>query len=175
MIKTIVVPTDGSEHANKAVLLASDIAEKYGARLVLLHVLLRGGLSGEMKHMAEVEHLAEREGAAGAPFAANIPAAAARLLHDARADEAPRRVYEKIGRLILDNAETTARKAGVEQIKSALEDGEAAQQILDCAEREGANLIVMGSRGLGAVKGLLMGSVSHKVTQLAPCTCVTVK
>ena len=41
MIKTIVVPTDGSAHAKKAVDLAADIAEKYGARIVLLHVFLR--------------------------------------------------------------------------------------------------------------------------------------
>ena len=41
MIKTILVPTDGSGHAKKAVDLAAEIAEKYGARLVILHVLLR--------------------------------------------------------------------------------------------------------------------------------------
>ena len=39
MIKTILVPTDGSEHAKKAVLLAADIAEKFDARMVILHVL----------------------------------------------------------------------------------------------------------------------------------------
>lgn len=174
MIKTIVVPTDGSEHANKAVMLASDIAEKYGARLVLLHVLLRGRLSAEIKHMAEVEHLADSP-RSSAPFAANIPAGAAQMLHDAQADEAPRRVYEKIGELILEAAEQTARKAGVKLIEREVGDGEPAQEILDCAERAGANLIVMGSRGLGEIKGLLMGSVSHKVAQLSPCTCVTVK
>ncbi len=44
MIKTILVPTDGSEHAKKAVLLASDIAEKFDARMVVLHVLSSGPL-----------------------------------------------------------------------------------------------------------------------------------
>lgn len=174
MIKTILVPTDGSDHAGKAVMLASDVAEKYGARLVLLHVLLRGAMSSEMKHMAEVEHLvSERPG--GMPFAANVPAAAARMLHDVHADEAPRRAYEKIGELILEAAEKTAKDKGVKEIKTEIADGEAAREILACAEREDANLIVMGSRGLSDVKGLLMGSVSHKVSQLSPCTCVTVK
>ena len=42
MIKTILVPVDGSEHARKAVLLASDIAEKYEAGLVLLHIAVSG-------------------------------------------------------------------------------------------------------------------------------------
>ena len=41
MIKTIVVPTDGSAHAKKAIDLAADIAGIYGARMVILHVLLR--------------------------------------------------------------------------------------------------------------------------------------
>ena len=174
MIKTIVVPTDGSEHANKAIQLAGDIAEKYGARLVLLHVLLRGGMSSELQHMAEVEHLADRE-VGPMPFAANVPAAAARMLQEVRSDRTPRLVYEKVGRLILEAAEKTAREKGAKQIKTELGDGDPAREILDCAEREGANLIVMGSRGLGDIKGLLMGSVSHKVAQLAPCTCVTVK
>ena len=41
MIKTIFVATDGSVHAKKAIDLAADIAGKYGARMVILHVLLR--------------------------------------------------------------------------------------------------------------------------------------
>jgi len=38
-----------------------------------------------------------------------------------------------------------------------------------------ADMIVMGSRGVSDLKGLVMGSVSHKVMQLAPCTCVSVR
>jgi nucleotide-binding universal stress UspA family protein len=39
MIKTILVPTDGSDHANKAVDLAADLALKYNAKMVMLHVI----------------------------------------------------------------------------------------------------------------------------------------
>jgi nucleotide-binding universal stress UspA family protein len=39
MIKTILVPVDGSEHANKAVAFASDLAQKYDARLIAVHVM----------------------------------------------------------------------------------------------------------------------------------------
>ena len=69
MLSTIVVPTDGSDHARKAVALAADLAEKYAARVVLLHVLLHGEPAIEFGHMAEVEHLLETEGveASGRP------------------------------------------------------------------------------------------------------------
>ena len=42
MFKTIVVATNGSDHARKAVGIASDMAEKYNAKLVLCHVLMHG-------------------------------------------------------------------------------------------------------------------------------------
>jgi hypothetical protein len=38
MVKTILVPTDGSKHARRAVSLAADLAEKYNAKLIALHV-----------------------------------------------------------------------------------------------------------------------------------------
>jgi nucleotide-binding universal stress UspA family protein len=39
MIKKILVPTDGSDHAKKAIEIASDLALKYGATICLLHVV----------------------------------------------------------------------------------------------------------------------------------------
>ena len=47
--------------------------------------------------------------------------------------------------------------------------------ILGIAEKESADLIVLGSRGLGALSGLVMGSVSQKIVQLAPCPVLIVK
>jgi nucleotide-binding universal stress UspA family protein len=61
MAKTILIATDGSSHANKAVQVGSDIAAKYGAEVVLVHVLLRDHLSENLRQMAEVEYqVAER-------------------------------------------------------------------------------------------------------------------
>jgi len=174
MIKTILVPTDGSDHAGKAIILASDIAEKYGARLVILHVITSDSLTEEARHMAEVEHLAQ-PAAAGGPFAANVPASTAAALHRAQTDEAEEQILGRIGERILGAAEMTARENHVERVEIRSERGDPVKCILKAAEEEKANLIVMGCRGLSDLKGLLIGSVSHKVGQLAPCTCVTVK
>ena len=45
--------------------------------------------------------------------------------------------------------------------------GHAPKHIVDTAKERGCDLIVMGSRGLSDVAGLLLGSVTHKVLQLA--------
>lgn len=172
MIKTILVPTDGSDHAEKARELATDIAHKYKARILFLHSVLDRPLSEGLRRMAEAEHIVGEAGRAGvAPipegkFPANIQ----------NVDDGGRRqILEFVGQQVLRRAESAARDAGVERVESLLEFGEPVKSILEAAKREEANLIVMGSRGLSDLKGLMVGSVSHKVSNLAPCTCVTVR
>ncbi|HIH03681.1 MAG TPA: universal stress protein [Methanoregulaceae archaeon] len=53
--------------------------------------------------------------------------------------------------------------------------GDPAGVILGIAEKEAADLLVLGSRGLGALSGLVMGSVSQKLVHLAPCPVLIVK
>jgi nucleotide-binding universal stress UspA family protein len=175
MIKTILVPTDGSEHANKAVTLAADIAEKYDARLVLLHVMPRGPLPEALRHMADIEHVVDDGPPGTVGSTASIPAAkfpAGIISSEGRND---REVSQFVGQKILGNAEDIAKEKGVTDYESALEDGNPVKRILDYADKENANLIVMGSRGVTDFNGLLMGSVSHKISHLAKCTCITVK
>lgn len=172
MIKTILVPTDGSVHAGKAVQLAADIAGKYAARMVLLNILPQGPLPASLRHMAEVEHLGETPSAG--PVAA-IPAGRYPASMALGNNDRDREVYEAIGRRVLDNAKGIAKKMGVAKVATVVEDGDPVQRILDRAEQDEANLIVMGSRGLSDLKGLLMGSVSHKVSHLAKCSCITVR
>lgn len=174
MLKTIVVPTDSSKHAEKAIELASDLARQYQADLILLHVLREGQVPEALRHMIEVEHLAE-ESSTSEPRTASIPWEIAHLLENKEQNEAMREAYEALGNRILEQAEALAREKGVSQVRKVLEVGDPADRILECAEREKADAIVMGSRGLGELKGLLMGSVSHTVNQLCKCTCVTVK
>jgi len=52
--------------------------------------------------------------------------------------------------------------------------GDAASEILEVARTLPADLVVVGSRGLGAIQGLLLGSVSRGVAASAPCSVLVV-
>jgi nucleotide-binding universal stress UspA family protein len=52
--------------------------------------------------------------------------------------------------------------------------GGVAHVIADIAKEKGADLIVAGTRGLGPVSGLLLGSVTHRLVQVAPCPVLVV-
>ncbi len=47
--------------------------------------------------------------------------------------------------------------------------------IVDVAEKEGADLLVLGSRGLSEFRGMLLGSVSNRVVQKATCPVLVIK
>ena len=84
--------------------------------------------------------------------------------------------YSKtIGDKITSEAEARVRKNGLARVTTQVVEGNPANKIVALAEAEGADMIFLGSRGLGDAKGLLLGSVSHKAMHLAPCTCVAVK
>lgn len=153
MIKTILVATDRSEHARKAVTLAADLAEKYGSRLVLTHVANPKQLTYEALHAAQVEHLIDED---------------LRRNRDRETE-----VLMTLGRELLDEARTRIRN--VPDVATRLEEGDPAKRIIEAAKAENADMIIIGSRGLNTIQGIMLGSVSHKVTQLAPCTCITVK
>lgn len=174
MFSHILAATDGSEHANKAVELASDLARLYDSKLTVFHVLLRGHVPEALRHMVEAEHLVKpRRASSSDP--ANMPAAMAGALQGGESYDSYFEVLEAIGRVIVDRGADTARHKGLKKVETLIEDGDPVRCILECARREKCDLIVVGSRGLSDVKGLLLGSVSHKLGQLAPVTCVTVR
>ncbi|MGD1986294.1 MAG: universal stress protein [Desulfobacterales bacterium] len=59
-------------------------------------------------------------------------------------------------------------------VQEKLREGNETDSILKVAENCAADLIVMGTRGLGAVKGFLVGSVSRKVIHYAACPVMVV-
>ncbi len=66
------------------------------------------------------------------------------------------------GRETLAEADSHLHDSGLEFSTDTVE-GPAAEAILRVAQMEGCDLIVIGSRGLGMVQGLLLGSVSYRV------------
>jgi len=61
------------------------------------------------------------------------------------------------------------------EIHTEILEGPPAEAILDVANTRECDLIVMGSRGLGRLTGLLIGSQSQKVVQHAPCPVLIVR
>ncbi|MBP2629791.1 MAG: UspA protein [Firmicutes bacterium] len=79
----------------------------------------------------------------------------------------------KAGNVILDRA--LAKVPENIKAEGFSETGSPAIVILDVAENENSDLIVMGSRGLGVVKGVLLGSVSQHLVEQAKCPVMVVK
>ena len=173
MFKTIVCPLDGSDHASKALALAIDLAKKYDARLLLVHVLLRGVEATALKRFAEIEGLTKT--AAAEIHRVMGVDSRVEIAHLRDQQSVSSGVLVDIAEHILGAAKLEAQDAGVQRVSEKVLDGDAAKGILEYAEQEGADCIVMGSRGLSDIKALLLGSVSQKVTYLAPCTCIAVK
>lgn len=145
MFKRILVPIDGSGYAGQALDAACQMTGQNGAKVFILHVVANRPLPPELRQFAEVEHLDKKS----LPYS--------------------------LGERIVEDAAVRATENGVDGVISLIKEGDPAGVILATAQEEDADLIVMGSRGLGTVKELLLGSVSHKVTQMAPCACMTLR
>jgi len=175
MIKTILVATDGSAHAKKAVAMAIELANNCGARLVVLHTLLRDAHSDVLRKLVTRGALTKQQKNVLDTYEADAYAAMAGVDTPMMFIPAPTDLLQAVARQLLDHAVSTAKKAGVTRVSSLVVDGDAAQSIIDAAAKQKADLIVLGTRGLGELKGLFLGSVSHKVASRANRPCLTVK
>jgi len=174
MVKKVLIAIDGSDHAGKAVGLGADIAAKYDAELILLHVLLRRELPRELQRLAEAEHLVAGDGRRTTP--AGVPVADLGSYINL-ADGNPTMtedILRMIGNKILDNSESAALEHGAKKVSKRVEDGKPVEVILDVAKSEKVDMIVTGARGLSNVKSIFVGSVSRKLAQMSPVTCVTI-
>jgi nucleotide-binding universal stress UspA family protein len=84
-------------------------------------------------------------------------------------------LVQSVANRIVNVAEQRARSRGATAVEAVVEFGNPAKVILERAREAGVDLIVMGRRGLGALPGMLLGSVSGKILHLADCACLTVK
>ncbi|MEX2252297.1 MAG: universal stress protein [Acidimicrobiia bacterium] len=84
-----------------------------------------------------------------------------------------REILESVGRQVVTEVAGLVRQAGGKVDNEMVIVGQPAHDIVLFAESQGSDCIVMGRRGLGHIRGLLMGSVSHKVGQLTGKTLIT--
>lgn len=149
MYQSILVPVDGSRHAEKALKVAAQLANGTSAVLHLMTVaefppdnigLFTGGVA---------EPYAEEE-------------------------------REKLAKGMKEEAHKAIDQARKEvdlldiEVREVVRQGRPAELIVDQAKELGADVIVMGSRGVSDVRGMVFGSVSHRVSHTADCTVITV-
>ncbi len=175
MFNKILCSTDGSDHSDKALNLAIDLAKKYDAELVILNVPHRSENIDALQRFAEVEGLAQHVNTEIQRLQSRddrIDLATGSAFQDSGVS--PRLLIE-VGQHIIDGAKGHAEQKGMANVNARLESVDPADSILRCIDEENIDCVVMGSRGLNDLKGLFLGSVSHKVANRAPCTCITVK
>lgn len=141
----IVVGTDGSPTAGQAVRHAAQLALATGARLTIV---------GAYQH-SDV-HLGGLEAPAGPEDGSMATDAAGAEDH------------------VIDGLEV-ARAVGAANPHGRTEAGDPASVLLDVAAEVGADLIVVGSRGMAAPSRFLLGSVPNRVSHHAPCDVVIVR
>jgi nucleotide-binding universal stress UspA family protein len=148
LFKKILVPIDGSKSADKALDFALDLAKKYSAEIKIITVFDEPSPS----------LLAQ-----GTVF---VPSTTENYLEKAR----------DFHKKTLIEAKKKAKKVNPKiKVSQNLLTGRPADTIVEKAQKEEFDLIVMGSRGLGGIKELLLGSVSDRVADRASCPVLIVK
>jgi nucleotide-binding universal stress UspA family protein len=145
--KRILLATDGSGEAALAAQATVDLANKTNSEIHVVHVTM--------------PLYASRSGYEGVYVADYISEEDKDL--------------ERSAQELLDEQAKKIKAAGGSVAETHLRTGKPAQEIVDLAEEIGTGLILMGSRGLGGIRGVLMGSVSDLVVRHAHCPVLVVR
>lgn len=141
----ILLATDGSEEATLAARTAADIAQKTDSELHVVHVK-------------------------GASVYIDPSTERARVLHGAAEETAKREAQE-----MLDAQVEQIEAAGGKVAQTYVRLGRPAEEIIILADEIDAGLLVVGSRGLGGIRRLLLGSVSDSLVRHAHCPVLVVR
>ena len=174
MFKSIVVGFDGSKHSNRALQIGATLAAQEKADLGIIFIIddAHMHIPDQMRKMGEIEHVIEPTSKIELNLA-NAPTTMINSLAQANADSMDAMFH--YSDFLVEQAKKLARHYGAENIKTKVVTGNPAEAIVEFAQQRESDLIVTGSRGFGKLKSLLLGSTSNRVTQLAQCSCLTVK
>jgi nucleotide-binding universal stress UspA family protein len=142
---SIVVGTDGSDTARQAVRQAAELAARLGATLRIVSAY-EPVPAGRLREEAQ-----------------QVPPDLEWMVN-------PR---EDVDATLRDAAET-ARAGGVEAETYARQ-GDPADAILDVAEEQAADLIVVGNKGMTGARRFLLGSVPNRASHHAPCSVLIIR
>jgi nucleotide-binding universal stress UspA family protein len=84
------------------------------------------------------------------------------------------KILRKFGNNVLIKAKKTTTLQGIDS-KIIMKEGNITNEIIKLAKKEQCNLIIVGSKGLGATLRFFLGSVSNKLANNAPCSIFIVK
>ncbi len=145
MFTSLLVPVDGSVHALKAISIAAQLAgPEATVHLLYVRELLPHLHHGGLLSMQEA-------------IQASSPETAEKEIQE-----------------VLERAQAHLRSRFAGRIETHGRHGDPARVIAHQAEALGAEVIVIGSRGLSDWSGMIMGSVSHKVSHIATCMVISV-
>ena len=159
MIKKLLVPIDGSRNSDRAIRFAAQFSIKFDAPVLLLHVL------GEVPARKQLKRYLKNLEAEDIREAAEIESIKSAISKSG----------EEKGAKLLKQAVQIFKDAGGKRADTALEDGDSASVILRYADKKKFDMIIMGRRGRGKIKSILLGSLSHKIISLASCPVAIVK
>jgi nucleotide-binding universal stress UspA family protein len=145
MFGSIVVGTDGSETANEAVRQATELAKSVGASVYLVSAFEPVG----NQRLRE-----ERQ---------QVPEDMSWMVNE----------REDVNATLKD-AEEQIKEQGI-NVQTFARQGDPADAILDVAEEQNADLIIVGNKGMSGAKRFLLGSVPNKVSHHAPCSVMIIR
>ncbi|HKV58252.1 MAG TPA: universal stress protein [Ktedonobacteraceae bacterium] len=162
MIHHVLVPTDGSENADRAVQFSAQVADRrQQAEVTVVYVHLR------VIHPAIAMSVLTPENPVGMSPVFTQEEAAANSEELAQAQAIVDRAVAEI-RSLVTSSDVTVSGRVVEH--SRVDEG-----ILQAAEDTHAEIIVVGTRGLSPLRSAIMGSVSHSLIEKATCPVLIVK
>lgn len=141
LFKKILVAIDGSDPSNRALDYAIDISAKWGAKLVILVVVPKTTV----------------------PIFPDQGIGSASILVYGELERYEERMKEIYRNVLNDALEKVKRQNKELEVEGILKEGRPSSTIVDMAERDGVDLIVIGSRGVGGITGWILGSTSRKV------------
>jgi nucleotide-binding universal stress UspA family protein len=159
MIHHVLVPTDGSENAERAVRFSAQVADRrQQAEVTVVHVYLQVPSTHIGMAVLQPEQPFEEMGSLSHELSAD---------EQARAQEIVDHAVELIRSLVTSPDVTVSGRVVVD---TRIDDG-----ILKVADETQADIIVVGTRGLSTLRGAIMGSVSHALIEKAHCPVLVVK